>query len=262
MLKNINRFLKSSGINLTQLINSIEGISQFYKNYQTIKSAMEKSEIFRQGDFIPCLSDRFNSSGIISEHYFYQDLFVAQLINKNNPVKHVDIGSRLDGFISHIASFREIEVFDIREMKKVIPNVTFHRADLMSRDFNLIDYCDSVSSLHAIEHFGLGRYGDNVDYFGYLKGLDNIYKMLKSGGRFYFSVPVGGIQRIEFDAHRIFSLPYLIKLFMDKYQIASFSYIDDNDVLHKNIEPDINNSDHKRSFNLKFGCGIFELIKL
>ena len=34
-----------------------------------------------------------------------------------NLKRHVDIGSRLDGFVAHVASFREIEVLDIRPLK-------------------------------------------------------------------------------------------------------------------------------------------------
>ena len=40
---------------------------------------------------------------------------------------------------------------------------------------------DSISCLHAIEHFGLGRYGDPVDVLGHVKALDNIRKALTPG---------------------------------------------------------------------------------
>jgi hypothetical protein len=33
---------------------------------------------------------------------------------------------------------------------------------------DMINCCDSISSLHAIEHFGLGRYGDTIDVNGHL----------------------------------------------------------------------------------------------
>jgi hypothetical protein len=32
-------------------------------------------------------------------------------------------------------------------------------------------YCDSLSCLHALEHFGLGRYGDPIDPRGHEKGI-------------------------------------------------------------------------------------------
>jgi len=65
------------------------------------------------------LDDRFDQSGTASGHYFHQDLLVASRIFINNPEKHVDIGSRIDGFVAHVASFREIEVFDIRSLEKI-----------------------------------------------------------------------------------------------------------------------------------------------
>ena len=128
----------------------------------------------------------------------------------------------------------------------------------MSSDFNLRDYCDSISSLHAIEHFGLGRYGDKIDYDGHLKGLDNIYKMLKERGKFYFSVPIGH-QRIEFNAHRVFSIKYLVELLESKYRIDSFSYVDDEGDLVKDAP--LNSRDMESNYSCNYGCGIFELIK-
>jgi len=94
----------------------------------------------------------------------------------------------------------------------------------MDDNLNLINYCDSISCLHALEHFGLGRYGDRIDYQGHLLGWNNIYKILKRGGNFIFSVPIG-IQRIEFNAHRVFSIEYLLTMIKGRYQIDSFSYV-------------------------------------
>ncbi|MBV5330073.1 MAG: DUF268 domain-containing protein, partial [Chlorobium sp.] len=52
----------------------------------------------------------------------------------------------------------------------------------------LRSYCDSLSCLHALEHFGLGRYGDPIDPHGYADGLRNMVKILRQGGLFYLSV--------------------------------------------------------------------------
>ena len=81
--------------------------------------------------------------------------------------------------------------------------------------------------------------------------------MLKPGGTFYFSVPLGP-QRIEFNAHRVFSLSYLIKWVSVDYDIVSFAYID-NGALYQNVsltDELINNN-----CGCKFGCAIFELKK-
>ena len=76
------------------------------------------------------------------------------------------MGSRIDGFVAHVAAFREIEVFDIRPLTHKIPGVVFRRVDILDLPEALENYCDSLSSLHALEHVGLGRYGDPIDAEG------------------------------------------------------------------------------------------------
>ena len=185
--------------------------------------------------------------------------YVAKKIFERNPKRHVDIGSRTDGFVAHVAVFRKIEIIDIREQKSKVSNVLFKKADLMKLQDNLIGYCDSISALHSIEHFGLGRYGDPIDYYGYIKAIDNISLMLQKGGVFYFSVPIGK-QRIEFNAHRVFSVSYLQDLFHDKFILNSFSYIDDKGDFFENVK--LTDKEVQVNFNCYYGCGIFELTKL
>jgi SAM-dependent methyltransferase len=197
-------------------------------------------------------------AGILPIHYFFQDLHIAQRIFENNPVKHVDIGSRIEGFVAHIASFREIEILDIRPMDIVIPNVKFRQCDIMQPNEDMNEYADSLSCLHALEHFGLGRYGDPIDYDGYLKGFNNINRILKQGGKFYFSVPMGK-QRTEFHAHRVFSLKYLLDLIQPLYKIDAFAYIDDENNFFPNIEITLDNINN--NCNCKYGCAVFELTK-
>jgi SAM-dependent methyltransferase len=260
----IKRLLSLSyqfGVSPLKFYHAIKGLPFFMKDYLQFKKQLKQQIMypFRTNRMYPCLHDRFSQSGVASGHYFHQDLLVANKIFQNKPLKHIDIGSRIDGFVAHVASFRKIECLDIRNIKSDIPNVLFKQVDCMSKDFNLYDYCDSVSSLHAIEHFGLGRYGDKININGYMDGLDNIYKMLKTGGKFYFSVPIGE-QRVEFNAHRVFSVKYLVELFRDKYYIDSFSYVDDNGVLFINVQLD--SVKIENNYSCHFGCGIFELIKL
>lgn len=206
----------------------------------------------------PCLKDMYQDSGTAKGHYFHQDLLVARRIHSRNPYRHVDIGSRIDGFVAHVASFREIEVLDIRPQPVHLENILFRQVDFMQLPPKYENYCDSISSLHAIEHFGLGRYGDPLDVDGHLKGLDSIYKTLKPGGIFYFSVPIGP-QRIEFNAHRVFSTEYLLNLFNGRYNIDRFSYVDDCGDLHTDVE--LKQPQVAQSFGCHYGCGIFELIK-
>ena len=249
------------GFNPTVFVNFFRGLPKFINDYLIFKKQLKSlnNKDFKTITFYPMLGDLYNKSGSMSGQYFHQDLHVAKKIFKNNPMKHVDIGSRTDGFVTHIAVFRAIEIFDVRPQVSKVENILFKQADLMQMPDSLTDYCDSISSLHAIEHFGLGRYGDPLDVDGHLKGLENIYKIVKKGGKFYFSVPIGP-QRIEFHGHRIFDVAYLLKQFESKYSIDEFAYVDDNGDLHSNALLSVENI--KCNFNCYNGLGIFELTKL
>lgn len=230
----------------------------FAKDLEEIKRQKGTDTTFKFGSIHPILTDRNHEGGVMKGHYFHQDLYVAKLINITKPEKHLDIGSRVDGFVAHVASYREIELIDIRNIKSKVKNIVFRQLDLMMLPPDLINYCDSISSLNAIEHFGLGRYGDPIDYFGHLKAIDNITKILKSGGRFYFSVPIGP-QRIEFNAHRVFSVKYLLSILCPNFKIHSFSYVNDEGDLLEDVE--LSEKNVNSNFGCDFGCGIFTLIK-
>jgi hypothetical protein len=161
---------------------------------------------------VPCIHDRFQEGGETKSEYFWQDLLIAKKIFHSTPLKHVDIGSRIDGFIAHLASFREVEVFDVRPITSSIPGVKFRQVDFTSSLETLFDnYTDSISCLHTIEHFGLGRYGDPINPKGYVTGFANMARLLKPGGFFYLSCPVG-LERVEFNANYIFSPFQIYKL--------------------------------------------------
>jgi hypothetical protein len=156
----------------------------------------------------PILFEKTATAGAASGHYFHQDLLVAKQIHEHAPQTHLDIGSRIDGFVAHVAAFRPIEVLDIRPLESVgHPNIQFRTADLMQLDPKLIESSDSISCLHAIEHFGLGRYGDEIDPKGHIRGFQNLVAMLKPGGRLYISFPIATHSSVVFNKHRIFS-PY------------------------------------------------------
>jgi len=257
LLKRMSLFAQLFGISPSGLFR-LRDLGNFIRDRGAFERDMARAEVKWPIESYPILGDRYASSGTASGHYFHQDLLVARKIFLATPQRHVDIGSRVDGFVAHVASFREIEVFDIRPMEISIPNIRFVKMDLMGDCSGYTDCCDSISSLHAIEHFGLGRYGDPIDVNGHLKGLENIHRMLRKGGTFYFSVPIGR-QRVEFNAHRVFSVRYLLDLLNARYELLSLSYVDDAGALHADIALD--EAALEASFGCECGCGIFELRK-
>ncbi|TAE72808.1 MAG: DUF268 domain-containing protein [Verrucomicrobia bacterium] len=184
---------------------------------------------------LPILDERNASSGSLGA-YFHQDLEVAKWIHQAAPRRHVDVGSRIDGLIGHLAVFREVEVLDIRPQPEQVPNVSFRQLDLMAPLLEeWKEATDSLSCLHTIEHFGLGRYGDPIDASGHLKGLGQLKRMVAPGGRLYLSTPIGP-QRVEFNANRVFAVATLLGWFEDGWTIERFAYIDDAGCLHRDVD--------------------------
>jgi hypothetical protein len=204
-------------------------------------------------------SDYDDQAGQASGHYFHQDLLVASYIHKNNPMRHIDIGSRIDGFVAHVASFRQIDVMDVRYLADTgHSNISFIKADLMVKTNAVINITDSISCLHAIEHFGLGRYGDPIDPMGHITGFNNILRMLKPNGRLFISFPIGKESEVHFNAHRVFHPNEIFTWAENKasLKLERFDYVDDSGRLHQNI--DIQNI----KLNVIYGCGIYTFSKI
>jgi hypothetical protein len=246
------------GINPNTLILALRGIPSFLRDL-VLFNRMYTGKICIK----PCLHDRFEEAAPIKNEYFWQDLVVARFICENKPVRHVDIGSRFDGFVSHLASFRECEVLDIRPIKMKIPGVVFKQADLMDSATLPIEmtqgYCDSLSCLHSIEHFGLGRYGDPINPDGYKEGIKNMAGLLKSGGVFYLSTPIGK-ERVEFNANWVFD-PRTIINYAEKVGLVLNKLI----IINKNNSPteiNINPSELKNISLKEYNLGLFIFYKL
>ena len=259
-MKKFISHLSLMGFNAKTFLSFITGLPWYFTDYLKLKKQLRDSHgKFKFKMNYPILFDKHAESGTMKGHYFHQDLLVAKRVFTEKPEKHVDIGSRIDGLIAHIACFREVEIFDIRPLKSEVSNINFHQLDFTAEiDPKFLNYCDSMSCLHALEHFGLGRYGDPIDANGYYTGFKNMTKLLESGGVFYFSVPIGK-QRIEFNAHRVFNLGYLKEMVTEDFSIRNFSYVNDNGDLFQNV--DHTTEEAKNNFGNSFGCAIFELVK-
>lgn len=221
----IRAILRNAGISPQRLRDSILGWLRYVGDRKKFRSMADSSEWPMTGD-LPILTEWNESSGSLGA-YFFQDQCVARWIHEAEPIRHVDVGSRIDGFIGSLSVFREVEVIDIRPQPQAVHHVKFHQLDL-TQDLpaTWIECTDSLSCLHTIEHFGLGRYGDTIDPQGHLKGLEQLKRMVKPGGLFYLSTPIGP-QRIEFNAHRIFAPETVLSWFDEGWEMVRCAVMDD-----------------------------------
>src|SRR5215475_9848858 len=115
-LKTVAGYAGRLGVDPRAGAANLRGVPATVSDLRAFKQVHTQPELWPLGELNPCLKDRYEDSGVASGHYFHQDLLVARRVHARAPRVHVDVGSRVDGFIAHVASFREIEVLDIREM--------------------------------------------------------------------------------------------------------------------------------------------------
>lgn len=256
--RRLNIFLVGCGFDILSFVYAVLGIPVFLKNFI---HALTVSRLGWPLYLAPVLSDRYKEAGVAKGHYFNIDLWAARKVYSLNPKKVVDVGSRIDGFVSHILTYREIEVFDIRDFVSTIDELKFRKIDMMNPEEAPIHYADCVTSLHAIEHFGLGRYGDPVTTDGWKLGIQSIFRILTYGGTLLMAVPISGKQRIEFDAHRVFSPTTIIEFCQETgFELVEFCYINDEGNM-SSCYPEYSQFTNEVISSLNYGCGCFVFCK-
>ena len=268
-LLSLYKFFASLGIDPLKTFSTLRGYPKYFKNLHLLKRSIASSE-FRSlpdsakhfGNAYPIVNEFFSSAGTASGHYFHQDLLVANLIYKQKPNLHLDVGSRIDGFIAHLLSFEQKVILgDVRPISIDNSNISFVQMDLTNKiPHELSEQYESVSCLHAIEHMGLGRYGDPINAYGHYLALQNLTQLLTKNGILYVSYPFGEKSRIEYNAHRVISLRESRTMFeKNNLIVKKFSYVDDSGNLFKT--QNLEDIDWDNSYGLKYGCAIWTLKK-
>lgn len=242
------------GLDLQRLLKSVGNARRFLKDSRLYNSRLAGASPFdlKWGAIYPILTDFEGTAGTASGHYFHQDLWAARKIFAARPGQHMDIGSRIDGFVAHVLTFMPVTVVDIRPLQSDVAGLSFIEADATYLPGIPDGSVESLSCLHALEHFGLGRYGDPIDPMAWQKSLRSMIRILEPGGSFYLSVPIGR-PVLRYNAHRIFS-PQMILDHIDPLTLISFSAVGDDGRYHDDCRPE-------DFADARFACGLFEFEK-
>lgn len=218
------------------IMRIVSGIRQYYRKRRHRKqfaadcsrySSMNNDISFQiNPDNVMPAYEEEAQAGSLDEHYFLQDIWMARQIRLRGVREHYDVGSRIDGFIAHLLSMDiEVTLIDIRCLDIQMNNLKFQQGDATDLSGFADNSVLSLSSLHAIEHFGLGRYGDEIDPYAWKKVLHSFERVLAKNGILYISVPVGERNHVVFNAHRVFA-PQSIIAEVSGMELVKFAYIE------------------------------------
>jgi hypothetical protein len=221
----------------------------FWRTYRQWQRTAPSEWRARLEEIKPCLDDRRDSAGTAKGHYFLQDLWAAQRVCRFHPAEHVDVGSRVDGFVAHVASFCPVKYVDIRPLTTGVPGLTGLQGSVCQLPFPNRSV-RSLSCLHVIEHIGLGRYGDPLDPDGWLKGLAELQRVLAPGGQLLMGTPCGR-SRVVFHAHRVFDPAQMVGA-LPELKLQEFSLVRDGVATAWQQDVPLT-----AARELDYGCGLF-----
>lgn len=227
---------------------SLALLPRFWRDARRFRQ-LENGDSLPWGETYPCLLDRVSRTPF-DPHYLYQGAWLARRLSVTRPPLHVDVGSSV-AMISVLSAEVPIAFLDYRPLPVHLPGLQCIGGTVTQLPFSS-ESIASLSSLHVIEHIGLGRYGDPLNPQGSRQAVSEFDRVLKPGGRLFLSVPVGR-ERICFNAHRVLS-PCTIKSFVPGLRLDSFSLVDDAGRFQERVTVEA-------AADLEYGCGLFEFVK-
>jgi len=203
-------------------------------------------------DVYPCVKDKTIKTGF-DRHYVYHTSWAARKVKEINPEFHTDISSSLF-FAGIVSAFVPVKFYDYRPADLILKNFESSQADLLNLPFEN-DSVKSLSCMHVVEHIGLGRYGDILDYDGDIKAMNELKRVLAVNGNLLFVVPMGKEAKIQFNAHRIYTYAQIVDYFSG-FILKEFALIPENSGKMIFAQEAVEKSD-----NENYACGCFWFIK-
>jgi hypothetical protein len=216
-------------------------------HYTKLKGA----EILSLADARPCLKD-WTSITEIDVHYIYLNAWAFRQIISRLPIFHVDIGSQA-AFVTTLSAVVPVIFIDIRWLRINISGLESREGSILSIPFD-DKSVDSVSSLHVVEHIGLGRYGDTLDPKGSYKALIELARIVAPNGNLYVGMPVGR-PRVCFNAHRIYEPQQIVEWVSDQgLTLKSFACVNDYGKFMSIEKPEAMRDQH-------YACGMYHFVR-
>ena len=196
----VNKVLYQVGVMLQKTRDSILIPPSFHKSYLAGLAQVRKDS---RGARV-YLEERYEAGTHPESFIDHECAFASRHIQRVRPERTLDVGSYRH-FILGLLAHARVTTIDVRPRMPISPNEEVITSDAKNLSLPTGAF-DVVVSLCAVEHFGLGRYGDDFDLDADAAAIGEMARVLKPGGRLVFSTTItGGPPQIVYNAHRIYS---------------------------------------------------------
>jgi hypothetical protein len=224
-----------------------------YNQLIAMEAATQKRFLLDEKYLAPMLSEDTTSTGF-DRHYLYHGAWALRALKRIQPSLHYDFSSSLF-FAAAASAWFPVHFCDLRPADIHLDGLSTAKEDLLR--LSLADNSvDSASCMHVVEHVGLGRYGDEINYDGDLKAVAELKRITRPGGNILFVVPVGKTATILFNAHRIYTWKSVLEMFGEDFDLVEGALIPEQNSLGLVYYPDESLLEMQG-----FACGCFWFCK-
>ncbi len=169
---------------------------KYERDWARLRAEVKDFQLFRE---------RLNEPEIHPETFVdFECAFAAEHVNRLHPRAILDIGSYRH-FILGLLAHYPVTTLDVRPRTPIVKTETVITGDAKGVSFPDASF-DAVVSLCALEHFGLGRYGDEFDPHADARAFAEMVRVLRPGGILIFTTTItAAAPAIAFNAHKIYN---------------------------------------------------------
>jgi hypothetical protein len=162
----------------------------------------------------------------------------------------LDVGS-YQHFVAGLSACFDVTALDVRKLPEYFSGGYLRVVTDDIRRFSVgghgIEQFDAVTSLSAVEHFGLGRYGDELCVDGDREGVERMFEATRPGGIVVLSTAVAaGCCTLAFNSHRTYTWKALSSMMGEHGHLESVRFFsrkrtrapcDESEIEHSGVDP-------------------------
>lgn len=196
----INKLLSQCGVQLSRNQGLVLVPPRYMDRYERDLDELKQNS----GHFCVFRELHYDLGFHPDDYIDFECAFAARHIRARTPQSILDVGSYRHFILGLLASY-QVTTIDVRSRRPIAGNELVITCDAKRLDLP-DDSFDVALSLSALEHLGLGRYGDEFDPDADTKAFQEMVRVLKPKGHLIFTTTItGGKPSIGFNAHRIYN---------------------------------------------------------